>query len=699
MNKRSYSAVRFGLPLLILVGATVFFIIRTAFLIISAPEDDGTPDGTTFTLVTVRSQRGEIYDRNGNILVKNKYTYDVTLDKNAFPSSNTGMNESLAALTGCVPYAGDDLLPLKRDGESYLFEYDEDTVRRKRAELEKMLDKYSLPRDIDAQSLAEALIDRYGLLDEEGKPLFDGETSDSVMRLRYELDRIDFNPFEPFVYASDVPFDTVVKVSEKSVEGVAIRKVAGREYVYPEYMAHILGRVGKIPADEFDYYDELGYPMDANVGVEGVEKAFESYLGGRDGKLVLVRDENGRVIDRYYKEAPVAGKDVYLTLDLSLQMAAEDSLSNNIRYIKNTADEKIAAAKARYTGENGELVPWAVIPSRIGEDCRAGGATAIDPNTGEVFALASYPTYDISSFLDDYTSLASDPDRPLVNRALMGTYEPGSTFKVGVAATALQTGLISANDTIYDRGVYRYYSDFQPRCWIYTSYGYTHGYVNVTSAIQNSCNYFFYDVGRRLTIQRMNEYSKKFGLGQPTGIELPESTGVLAGPEYSASEGKTWMPGDTLQAAIGQSDNLFTPLQLSTYLSTVLNGGTRYASHILYKVCEFGTGEHVYEYSPSVVSEVEINEEHVATLKNAMRRVTENGTASPVFSRYPIEIGGKTGTAQVGQGTSNNGIFIVFAPYDTPEIVVSCVIEHAGGANDVASTIKGILNERFGVNG
>ena len=361
-----------------------------------------------------------------------------------------------------------------------------------------------------------------------------------------------------------------------------------------------------------------------------------------------------------------------------MQIAAEDGLKNNIEYIV----QKAKNAK-------GEL---------DGEDASAGAITAIS-TTGEIYAIASYPTFDLSKWATDYNLWAEDESGPLYNRALQGLYQPGSTFKIGVAAAALEEGIITPATTITDKGRYTFYdAENGPRCWIYLQQNRTHGTINVVEAIQHSCNYFFYDIGRQLTIENLNRYCKSYGLGEKTGIELPEYTGILAGPEYRYEEGLgEWYPGDTLQASIGQSDNLFTPLQISSYIATLVGGGTRYSAHLLHSVRKFYTNEIIYQYEPNILGNVNMTSKTHSTLLTAMKSVTENGSASRVFRSYPIAMGGKTGTAQVSKTKSDNAIFTAFAPFDSPEIIATCVIEQGNNGTDAGYTVRDVFDCYFGL--
>lgn len=287
----------------------------------------------------------------------------------------------------------------------------------------------------------------------------------------------NFSAAEPYTILTDISVELISQILEGSTRGVRVSSEAERVYHFPGVASHILGRVGRITAENAEYYEELGYSMDAIVGVDGAEKAFEEYLHGVDGELTIVEDGYGNVLEQYVSREPVAGQHVYLTIDIELQQAAEKALADNIAMI----------------AENGAASGTTL----SGEDADAGALTAIDAKTGAVLALASYPTYDLSTFSETYADLVQDEKAPLFNRALEGTYAPGSTFKPGVAAAALQEGIITPQTEIQDLGQYTYYADYQPRCWIYTPrYGMrTHGYVNVSEAIQVSCNYFFYEVG------------------------------------------------------------------------------------------------------------------------------------------------------------------------------------------------------------
>lgn len=643
--------------------------------------------------VTLKAQRGEIYDRNGKPLVTNRYTYDLQLDYATMPSANEEKNEILLTLVRSAKRYGLGE-HLTKPAQLYFVDINwltgelhfaadadyENTTKGKR--LARLLAELNVAEDADDDTTAMALMKRYGIVsvDTEGEVTYRYQPDDAetVFHYRLDMELSNFSTAEPYTLLTDATLEYLTDCEELIPRGIIVNVMASRYYNYPGYASHILGRVNKIPQGSEDYYTERGYPLNAIVGISGVEAAFEEYLRGTDGVMTITEDTYGNIVSTEVTKEPVAGQDVYLTINIDMQMVAEQALAENIFKIR---DEAIASGKPL-----------------SGEDASKGALTAVDSDTGEVLAICSYPTYNLATFNEDYSALRDDPDSPLFNRALNGTYAPGSTFKVGVALAALDAGIIEPDTIIDAKGQYEYYDSYQPRCWLYLNYGRVHGPINVIEAIQESCNYFFYDVGRQLTIEKMNEYMRHFGLGQPTGIELSEQTGVLAGPDYRNDNGlDNWNPGDTLQAAIGQSDNLFTPLQITMYISDILNGGTRYNAHLLYQVCEFGSGTVVYRKKPEAIDSITIDEEYLSVVKAGMKNVMDNGSAASVFSGYAIPVGGKTGTAQVSATKSDNGIITVFAPFDDPEIVVTCIIEQGSGGTDAGYAVRDVFDYYFGI--
>lgn len=629
----------------------------------------------------IQAFRGEIYDRNGTPLVTNQYTYNLQLDYGSFPKKETDKNALLCRAMAILsdheitPNApGTTPFVISTGENSISFRYDDaffDTVKGRR--YEKLIDGMNLDDVQDVDACVHGLMERYALIDEDGELLYTPEETAMLVTYRLDMELSNFSAVEPYTIAEDISLAAVSQAEEDLTRGILVTTVLTRHYEYPGYASHILGRIGKVPSGSEDYYLDRGYTLDDVVGLDGVEKAFEESLRGVDGERTITEDSYGNIIKTEVTREPLAGADVYMTIDIGMQIEAENALATTVQRIRDEAD-----------------------PSRplTGEDASAGAIVATDVSSGDILAIASYPTYSLATFSQDFATLNSDERQPMYNRALFGTYAPGSTFKVGVAIAALEEEIIEKDTIINAQGKYTYYSDYQPECWIY-AYGGVHGYINVTEAIQESCNYFFYEVGRLLTIEKMNAHMKNFGFGEATGIELPEKTGILAGPDYRNDNGLgKWSPGDTLQAAIGQSDNVFTPLQINMYLTTVLNRGKRYSAHLLDRIMSYDGGV-LEESTPTVLSEETFSEEIFETVKEGMKNVMDNGSAARVFSGYPIPVGGKTGTAQIYKTKSDNAIMTAFAPYDAPKIAVTCVIEQGASGTNAGYAIKDIFDYYF----
>jgi len=484
--------------------------------------------------------------------------------------------------------------------------------------------------------------------------------------VRWELELRTLFGIADYVFASDLDQDMIAAVSERCYPGVSIEVGSRRSYRTP-YAAHLLGRIGRMDQEELDKYTELGYPMDSLVGKDGAEGAFESYLHGVDGKRVTVRSADGEILSSYLTSEPKAGSDVVLTLDLNCQQVTEESLASEIA--------KINEERLRKSGD-----------VQLAE---GGAAVVIQVGTGDILAAASYPSFDLSSFYDSYAQLVEDPTRPMFNRALQGCYAPGSTFKAVTATAGLSEGVITPNTTIYDKGIIDEYDGYTYTCWVYPG---SHGTINVKEALQMSCNYFFYVTGRNVGIDALDSYASAYGLGQPTGIELYESTGVLASKEYKETNiGETWYVGDTLQASIGQSYHLFTPLQLASYAATIASNGQRYAARLLHSV----SGPDGFSNEPQVLSTVDATDETFSAVREGMYMASRYGSASYVFGNYRIPVCSKTGTAQVSEDAVNNAVFIAFAPMEDPEIALAVVVENGANGYYLAEVARDIFDWYF----
>jgi penicillin-binding protein 2 len=645
-----------------------------------------TNERSSFRSHTIHAARGEIYDRYGRPLVTNKLSYNVTINPfsifmwaRPIGEREIGfVREFIRTAAECEQIYTDSLLPVTLPP----FEYTEMTTAQKRY-LEHYLGKKNWPEEITAAELMDRLFDEYGMTG--GAPGAAGLAMSAyearlVAGVMYELEmRYVSMGIEPYlnvpdyVFASDVSMEFIIRVRENKWPGAEIVPMMARQY-NTEAAGHILGRIGPIQ-DNLEEYLALGYRDDELVGVEGVERAFESWLHGTAG-VQRVETRGGHIVGVTDLRQPQAGQNVYLTLDIRFQEEVERTLAEGV-------------ARLNATGR----------PLR-GLEAEAATAVIIDVRTGEVLAAANYPTYSPKTYLQDYAELAEDPLRPLFNRAVLGTYAPGSTYKMVTAAAAIESGVVTPSTRIHDAGIYTFYTFPQPRCHIYPG---SHGRVDSVDALIVSCNYYFYDVGRRAGINQIVRWAHLFGLGIPTGLELedPNRTrlGWAAGPEAAEALGIRWYPGNTLSAAIGQDNNLFTPVQLANFTAAIANGGTLYRAHLLKEVISF---DYTYEYHisrPIPLHKIDIADSTVRALQQGMMGVTlPGGTAHSVFRGYPISVAGKTGTIQVGS-RPNNGVFVCYAPYENPEIAVAVVVEKGGGGSTVAPIARDILDVYFRIQG
>ncbi len=472
-----------------------------------------------------------------------------------------------------------------------------------------------------------------------------------------------------YCFAEDIDISFITKVKEQNVEGMVVDTTTKRVYG-TEYAAHLLGRVSTMNEQEWEYYEELGYQREDKVGKEGAEQAFESYLAGESGIQVVESNGQGVIMSAYWEKEPVAGGNVVLTLDIDLQKKVEDVLA--------------------------EAVPQAVNESVQGAAC-----VLVDVNSGAVLAAGSYPTYDLALYGEQIQENTENPLNPLFNRAFQGTYAPGSTFKMVTGMAALEENILEPNDRIYDDGPFSYYEDYSPACWIYNQFLGTHGWQNISDALKNSCNYYFYEVGLKLGIDRIGQYASMFGLGEATGIELTEKVGVMAGPAYTESMGGIWYDGATLSVAIGQESSAFTPLQLANYIATLVNGGIRYEAHLLQEVKSSDFSQVLYTYdAEEKSSNLDFEEANLEGVKQGMGDLVSSGSVQEYFSQLRamgIQVGGKTGTAQLTSesSASANAVFVCFAPYDNPEVAMTIVVEKGGSGNEAASIAAEILEYYF----
>lgn len=638
----------------IIVVLTVLFLLAVIFRLFSLQIVKGEEYAQAsmkrlVKTVPLKAQRGDILDRYGRVIVSSQITYNLEISQ--YKKDKKWVNDVVYSLILLMEQENQEYmenLPVSDAPYTYTLP-EEDVV--------SYLKRMNLPENLSAEECVATLKERYQIPD-----TIPAQYHRKVIAVRAEMELREFSQNNTFVFAKNVNMNvvTVIKEDDRSYPGVNV--MTSYDRLYPEKVSpHVLGRVGLIYKEEYDELKELGYGFTDIIGKEGIEKVYDLELKGKDGVLKVEQNDFGKITDTEVLKTAVPGSDIILTLDLNLQKRAEQALEDVILELRQSI-----------------------------YDVGGGAITVVDIHTGEILAMASYPDYNIETFQKDYNKNYKNPLKPFWNRAISGTYAPGSTFKILTSLAVLEEGIITPGEQIYDQGKYTYWKDYQPTCHVYPG---NHGYVNVADAIKVSCNYYFYETGRLLGIDKLNEYAKRVGLGEYTGIEISgEEKGIVAGPAYREKIDSVWYPGDTLQASIGQSDNLFTPLQLANYIATVVNGGTRYEAHLLYKIKDYITGE-IKEVKPTVVDQISISPQNYKAIMEGMRSVTEDGTASNVFQDFSITVGGKTGTAEV-PGT-NNGLFVAFAPYDNPKIAISVVVEHGAHGNSIAPAAREVIEEYF----
>ncbi len=621
---------------------------------------------TTTSTETITASRGDILDRNGTLLVSSETSYYITLNRSELIKREDTNDVLLELAYTATEYGVDytDTFPVTMGAP---FEYVTDMTGTQSYGLESYLDYFDLEPDISASDLIVWLKEHYGI--DYTVPIAEARV---IIGLRYEMELRVIVGMDEYVFADNVSTDFISILEERRFPGVKVEISTSRVY-HTEYAAHLLGYIGKMNEEEYNKYKELDYPMNADVGKTGVEKAFETYLHGSDGLRRVTRyADTGAIINVETITEEKSGQNVYLSMDLGVQKVAEDSLK-----------EKIAELNSKR--ESGDMV--------------TGGAVVVESvKDGQVLALASYPTFDPTTFFENYTALINDATNPLFNRATMGTYNPGSTFKMVTGYAGLRAGFITRYTTINDTGVYTKYKDFQPRCWLYSVAGGGHGPLDIVNALRYSCNYFFYTVGDNIGADALASAAEAFGFGASTGIEIGDDAGNVASPEYKKRVlGESWYAADTLLASIGQSYNNFTPVQLANYASTIASGGLVNKLTLLNSVKSADYTETVFTNKAEYLQEFdEEGKTLIAVLQEGMEAVSDVGGSSySIFGNYPVKVACKTGTVQSDSGSSNNGVFICYAPADDPEIAVSIVVEKGTSGAQIMTIAKDILDYYF----
>lgn len=681
MKKKSFKFRTTAFLVAIAVLFSVFFVDLFRIQVVNAGDYTTQKVTMSSSETTIEAARGEILDCNGVPLVTNEQVNSIVLNASYFPSTREQekRNEILYNLITLTEKSGvewNDDLPLVFDANGNIqFKADSDSD----IDFLKSRDVLHLNSYATAQNCFDELVKKFKL---ENYSPADARKIASVC---YSLKKIQFSAANPYTFADDVPDTLAANIKENSAkfQGVDIEVVSRRSYTDGTIAPHIIGVVGALNESEYKEKKEAfetasadeslsaedrrllslrAYAMDDTIGKFGIESAMEDYLRGTNGIMTTSTDSEGNKTSEI-TVAPKEGDTVILTIDSNLQKQVQNALA---AFIEDYRDK--------------ESIP------------AVGSAVVIDVKTGGVLACATYPSYNLATYYDDYSTLAADSSSPLWNRALMSTYAPGSTMKPAIAVAGLEEGVITKTSTFKCTRIYTQFPDTPFKC---TGY---HGNIDVREALNKSCNIFFYETGRLLGIEKMNDYCSRFGLGQKTGVEINESAGVLASISYREAHGGVWYPGDTVQAAIGQSDNLFTPIQLANYVATIANGGTRYQAHFVKSAKTSDYSTTVLENKGTVLNEVGASKENIETVKEGMLRM---GTRLSAFKGLPFQVACKSGTAESKAKVDGkivaglNGFMISFAPYDDPEIAVAVAIENLSSGSATAVLVADIYKAYF----
>lgn len=637
---------------------------------------------------TVTAPRGKILDRYGVPIAVNRQGFIIKIVKTGI--DNNKLNKMLSELAYILEKNNksynDSLTkylsinPFSFNGKSL------DEILK----WEKHKDRLAISEDADLQKTPQELFKYLRDVKFKIAPSYTDEQAFKIMKLRYEilLDNWNFSTGGSVLLARDVGMEVIAEIEERHHEfsGIITDVEPMRQYLDAYYEAHLLGYVRAINTEQLESLKNEGYDSNDIIGQTGIEKSAEKYLRGSDGKKSIQVDVSGRLTEQQESVPAIPGNDVVLTIDTNLQKVAMESLKQNI--------EKISAMGGK---------------NNYG-DANAGAVVAMDVNTGEVLAMASYPSFDPALFLagsedkaaqQAITDLNKDMDKPQFNRAIQGTYAPGSTFKPLTAISALETGVISAKENrIFDSGSI----NLGGKDFFCLEFKHGHGWLDLKKALETSCNIYFHEIGFSTGIDNLSKWAGYFGLGKKTGIELPsEKAGYMSSKEVKKllHNNDDWRPADTAQVSIGQFDNSFTPLQIAAYISAVANGGKLYKPNIIRRVIKFD-GSIVNESKP-YFQKIPVKPSTIAAVKEGMVAVTSSldGTAKSYFKDFPYEVAGKTGTAQTAGKSvarSDNALFVCYVPADNPKIAVAVVVERGVWGSNTAPVARDVLDAYFGLN-
>lgn len=610
---------------------------------------------TLYTQV-IKATRGEIVDRGGEPMAGNRMGYDVIIDKATFPRGRE--NEVISNLIRLFESMGEewtDNLPISREAPfEFLPDRGEDIAR--------------LKSFLEVHDYASAKDVLYWLDDRFGTSGYTPGEARKIVSVRYEMNRRGFAYNVPYTFATDIQISSVVQIKERrDLAGVDVIESTVRIHPEGDVMPHLIGMIGPIYDEELEELLQKGYARNDIVGKSGVERAFEDYLRGQDGKREIFTNGSGQVMEAVERIPPVPGNTIVLTIDKDMQRYAQEVLEKQIKNLQQTA------------------------PAGQGREADSGSVIMLECKTGKILACATYPSYDLNTYSQDYSKLLNDPLTPMVNRAVQGLYAPGSCFKPVVATAGLATGVIGEHSTFFCGQTFLLPNS--PQRFTCLSH---HGSLSVISALRVSCNIFFYNTGMRVGIETIDKTAQQYGLGEYTGIEIPDKQGQRSNPEtkFRVEDGVEWYPGDVLQSSIGQLHHAYTPLQLANYAATIGNRGTRMKLTLVDEIRDYSQQTVIQPFVPEVADYVDAPPEAFETVVRGMVAASRTGTARAQFANYPIDVASKTGTPE--SIDLPNSTFICFAPADDPVVAIAVVIEKGWHGYTGAPVAKALFDRYFG---
>lgn len=652
---------------------------------------------------TIEATRGRILDRNEVELVSNRSVNHITIDWVTLADSPVNNNDTLlrlVSITQAMGYTHTDTLGVSAPP----FEYVENMGQTQENQINAFITTHerairNMIRNMSAEE--------FGLLAQEEAETptseetpepealsvenvtavqlmaflrqfynisaeYTAEETRIIAGVRFEIDIRNVVGMAEYYFVEDAGVALISAIVEHNIPGVFVHESSVRRY-NTTVAAHILGQVGPMTAEDVPLFPD--YPSDAYIGRDGLERDFEAFLHGVNGRMVQTMTADGVALGSDIIREPQPGSNVVSTLDTGLQAVAESALRSTIRQINQDR--------------------------RPAQHSRAGAAVAIDPRNGEVLAVASVPGFSLENFNQQFTRLEADPDEPLFNRAVMGTYEPGSTFKMVTALAALYDGRITEHTAFFCDGAFRRWED---EGYIYRCMG-SHGYISLRDAIAESCNVYFYYLALWLRLDAMEEFAQKFGLGELTGIGFGEAPGQRS-DETNMRDPilDTVLTGHMIQVGIGQGASMFTPVQLANYTAMIASGGVRYRPQLLRQVRSYDGTMTVYTPEPEVLIDMRGTtgevDSHFRAIGEGMLLTSTHGTAAGHLAHFRIPVASKTGTVEIGAGRGANapyshGVFVAYAPFDDPQIAIAVVIEHGGSGSAVIPVAYQMLDYFF----